>query len=134
MSPESTAAAFSRIADLAKKRAVWLRVEKLIDGTSDHPLTNADVVFDAHQIHYVGSGKLPPSSVLSEGMTAPDTLVACTLMPCLIEAHAHLFLDGSPVNFTEREEYLRQSPEWMLDRGRARWPGILQYGIGTVRD
>src|SRR5204862_80098 len=55
-------------------------------------------------------------------------------LPCLIEAHAHLFLDGAPVAFKEREQYLEKHPDELLARGRARWMKILQCGVGAVRD
>ena len=115
------------LARLSKDRPVWLRVGRVIDGTSDQFLRDVDVVFDAKEIHFVGphhEGSGGPDAVLSE----------YTLLPCLIEAHAHLFLDGAPVDFADREQYLKQPAEWMLERGRARWPKILQSGVGAVRD
>ena len=51
----------------------------------------------------------------------------------MIEAHAHLFLDGAPIDPAERENYLKQDPQWMLARARGRWAKILQCGVGAVR-
>ncbi|HSU65494.1 MAG TPA: hypothetical protein VLJ39_01355, partial [Tepidisphaeraceae bacterium] len=120
----------------SQQRPVWLRVGQLIDGISSAPTRDADVIFDAHQIRHVGPHGAPiPAELLAPGQSTPDfTLTESTLLPTLIEAHAHLFLDGAPLNFAQRDQYLKESPEWMLDRARARWPKILQFGIGTVRD
>jgi imidazolonepropionase-like amidohydrolase len=122
------------LATLSRERPVWLRVGQVIDGVSDAPLRNADVVFDATSIRFVGHD--PLRDILRDGQRAPDaTLPGMTLLSCLIEAHAHLFLDGAPVNFQERERYLKDStPDAMLSRARARWPKILQTGVGAVRD
>src|SRR5689334_17900659 len=102
------AAELHRIADLSKTRPVWLRVGQLIDGTSDVPLKDANVVFNAREILAITEGEERPTrDLVREGLTAPDAILPeVTLMPMLIEAHAHLFLDGAPVNFVEREEYL----------------------------
>jgi len=131
---QSQAASLDDLASLSRERPVWLRVRHLIDGVSDAPLRNADVVFDAMSIRFVGHD--PGRQHLHDGQRTPDaTLPGMTLLPCLIEAHAHLFLDGAPVNLQERERYLKEStPDMMLSRGRARWPKILQTGVGAVRD
>jgi len=116
----------AELARLSTERPVRLRVGRLIDGVSDHPQRNVDVVFDAAHIHSVQ---------IAAADAEPDaSLQDFTLLPCLIEAHAHLFLDGAPVNFQQRENYLKESPDWMLARGRARWPKILAHGVGAVRD
>src|SRR2546423_6146219 len=108
----------------SRERPVRLRVGQLIDGNSDHAIRDADVVFDATQIHSVGKADGAADAVL------PDH----TLLPCLIEAHAHMFLDGAPVDFQQREQYLKESPQWMLERARKRWHKILQCGVGAIRD
>ena len=123
--------------DLARRsleRPVWLRVGQVIDGVSDAPLRNADVVFDAMSIRFVGHD--PGCEHLRDGQRSPDaTLPHVTLLPCLIEAHAHLFLEGAPVCFADRERYLKESSaDVMLARARNRWPKILQSGVGAVRD
>jgi len=125
-----------RLAELSKERPVWLQLGQLIDGVSDAPLRNAHLVFDARQIRFVGSAEdRPPAELLAEGQAEPDGVLRnATALPCLIEAHAHLFLDGAPIDLQQRKEYLQATPEWMLDRAAARWPKILQSGVATVRD
>ncbi len=122
------------LARLSTERPVWLRVGRVIDGISDAPLRNADVVFDAMSIRFVGHD--PGREHLDDDQRTPDaTLPDMTLLPCLIEAHAHLFLDGAPVCFADRERFLKESTaDAMLTRARARWPKILQSGVGAVRD
>ena len=117
----------------SKSRPVWLRVGQLIDGVSNQPFANADIVFGAQHIHFVG--QQPHTNLLAAGQSDPDAVLPNhTLLPCLIEAHAHLFLDGAPIDFEQRKQYLKQSNSWMLDRARSRWPAILATGVGTVRD
>jgi imidazolonepropionase-like amidohydrolase len=113
---------------------VWLRVGQLIDGTSHAPLRDADVVFDAMSVHFVGHN--PRREHLRDGQRTPDEVLPdATMLPCLIEAHAHLFLDGAPICLADRERYLKETtPDVMLARARNRWPKILQCGVGAVRD
>lgn len=129
-------AVFEDVAVASKTRPVWLRVGQLVDGSADRPIRNADIVFDACQIIFVGSGgRTPPAEHLAAGQIVPDAVLTdCTVLPCLIEAHAHLFLDGAPIDGASREAYLKKPAEWLLARARARWPRILECGIGAVRD
>ncbi len=133
---DSSLVKLSEIAHRWRERPVWLRIGQLIDGVSDAPIKNANIVLDAQEIRFVGgNGKTPDTQHLAAGQTEPDLILDdCTAMPCLIEAHAHLFLDGAPVNFAQREQYLKESSNTMLLRAQARWPKILQCGIGAVRD
>ncbi len=120
----------------SKERPVWLRVGQLFDGVSDHAIRDADLVLDADTIRFVGtSGSRPGRDVIAAGQNEPDAvLLDFTALPCLIEAHAHLFLAGAPVCFKERERYLEGHPDQLLVHGRNRWPKILQTGVGAVRD
>jgi imidazolonepropionase-like amidohydrolase len=78
---------------------------------------------------------LPPRDTIAETQREPDAVLPdVTALPCLIEAHAHLFLAGAPVNFKEREAYLETHPDRLLSHARNRWPKILQAAIGAVRD
>ncbi len=45
-----------------------------------------------------------------------------------------MFLDGAPIDFAQREAYLKQPAQWMLTRAQARWHKILQCGVGAIRD
>jgi imidazolonepropionase-like amidohydrolase len=111
-------------------------VGKLFDGTSDGLFQNADVVFDAHSIRFVGTaGRTPEAHLIQQGQSTPDAVLEdYTVLPCLIEAHAHMMLDGAPIDAREREQYLQRPAEWMLERARGRWPKILLSGVGAIRD
>jgi imidazolonepropionase-like amidohydrolase len=128
--------AIARLAVESRTRPVWVRVGQLIDGVAATPLHSANLVFDADSIRFVGSEQqLPEPAHLAAGRNAPDAILPhATLLPTLIEAHAHLFLDGAPVDAQQREEYLQRPADWMLGRGRARWSKILACGVGAVRD
>lgn len=115
---------------------VWIRVGHLLDGTGAVPLANAHLVYDAAGIRYVGAAdEPPPRGVLAPNAQAPDAeLAGYTVLPGLVEGHAHLFLDGAPVDFEARTAYLKQSPEWMLARARERLKKIVCTGVMAVRD
>src|SRR6478735_8273572 len=93
-------ATLDQLASESKQRPVWLRVGQLVDGVSNHAHRDADLVVDANQIRFVGrGGAMPPRELLNDGQSEPDAaLPDVTALPCLIEAHAHLFLAGAPVN------------------------------------
>jgi imidazolonepropionase-like amidohydrolase len=129
-------AAIERLASLSRERTVWLRVGRLIDGQCNQPLSDASVVFDATQIYEVATdGARPTTEHLAPGQRDPDAVLSdFTLLPCLIEAHAHLFLQGASVDFAERKKHLKLPADVLLNQARARWPALLQFGVGAVRD
>jgi imidazolonepropionase-like amidohydrolase len=72
---------------------------------------------------------------LSPGQRQPDLdLPDHTLLPGLIEAHAHLFLEGGELNLEKRSAYLKQTPEALLQATTARLEKLLRLGIIAVRD
>jgi imidazolonepropionase-like amidohydrolase len=56
------------------------------------------------------------------------------LMPGLVEAHCHLFLDGAELNFEKRRRYLDASFNEMLAVGRRSLEQNLAAGITLIRD
>ncbi len=126
----------SKLETASHKAPVWVRVGRLFDGHSNPLVSPAHLVYDALKIRYVGGDDAsPPANLLRPGQTKPDAnLPEITVLPMLIEAHAHLFLDGTPVDFEVRRKYLTLSPEELLAQARNRWPEILATGVGTVRD
>lgn len=114
-------------------RAVWLRVGTLLDGVSTKPLHDAHLLYDKNQILFVG-GKSPAEN-LPDGRREPDVdLPHCTLLPGLIEAHAHFFLEGSELNPDKRAAYLKQAPEELLKAALPRLEKLVRLGIIGVRD
>ena len=115
---------------------MWLRVGTLLDGTSRTPRRGAHVVYDAREIRFVGdAGQTPPRALVREGQTAPDLdLPDHTLLPGLIEAHAHLFLEGGELNAERRAAYLRQTPAQLLAAAQPRLEKLIRLGVTAVRD
>jgi imidazolonepropionase-like amidohydrolase len=128
--------ASSSIPAAINNRRVWLRIGTLLDGLSTEPMRDAHVVYDRKQVLFVGEGQhLPPENLLNPGQREPDLHAPdFTLLPGLIEAHAHLFLEGGEVNLEKRAAYLKQTPAELLKAARARLEPILRLGIIAVRD
>ena len=130
--PKVVAALTSRSAD----DVVWARVGKLFDGVSDRVIQDAHLVYDALKIRYIGSADKPPSvELLADQVDSPTIVLAeYTALPGLVDAHAHLFLEGQSVDMEVRRAYLKNSSSQLLERARLRWPAILRAGITAVRD
>lgn len=112
----------------------WLRVGTMIRGTDEAVLRHAHLVYDRATILYAGVN--PPSrELLREGQTAPDAdLPGHTVLPGLIEAHAHLFLEGGEEDPAKRAEYLKQDNATLLALAEERLSRLLAIGIIAVRD
>ncbi len=117
-------------------RSVWLRVGTLVDGFSTKPLQDMHIVYDANSIRYLGSAQNPPPrELLNPGQDRPDAeLNEYTLLPGLIEAHAHLFLEGGELNLVKRNAYLKQTPQELLSAARRRLEKLVRIGIVAIRD
>jgi imidazolonepropionase-like amidohydrolase len=118
----------------ARDRRVWLRVGTLLDGTSTKPLHNAHIVYDSEQILYAGENA-PSREALNPDQRAPDCdLAEFTLLPGLIDAHTHLFLEGGELDLDKRSAYLNQSPDELLCQAQARLEKIVRLGVIGLRD
>lgn len=115
---------------------VWLHVGTLLDGTSVAPACDVHVVYDAASIRYVGrDGRQPSRDIVRSGQAAPDVVLPdATLLPGLIEAHAHLFLDGGELNAGKRAAYLQQTPAALLAAAHTRLARLVHLGVTGVRD
>ena len=115
-------------------RRVWLQVGILLDDVSTQPVRNAHIVYDKDQILFAGQDS-PPAHLLNTGQQGPDAVLAdCTLLPGLIESHAHFFLEGGELDADKRAEYLRQTPEKLLDLAMPRLEKLVRLGVAGVRD
>ena len=56
------------------------------------------------------------------------------LMPGLVDAHVHLFLDGATTDSRQRSEHLKQPLETLTEAGRRAAAQALIHGVTTVRD
>ena len=113
---------------------MWLRVGALLDGASTQPLRNAHIAYDRDQILYAGENSPPRDTVNPDQQTPDSDLSEFTLLPGLIDAHTHLFLEGGELDLDKRSAYLNQSPEELLRKARARLEKIVRLGIIGVRD
>jgi imidazolonepropionase-like amidohydrolase len=127
-------ATFPALSAAALDRRIWLRVGTLLDGTSTRPLRNAHIVYDRDQIFYAGENS-PSRELLNPDQRAPDSdLADYTLLPGLIDAHTHLFLEGGELDLDKRSAYLNQTPEQLLRHACARLDKIVRLGVIAVRD
>ena len=125
-----------KIPDATRISPVWLRVGTLIDGVATRPLHDVHVVYDAHQVRFVGqNGMAPPRDVVRDDQKAPDLeLPDATLLPGLIEGHAHFFLEGGELEIQARTDALRRSPEELQLSALERLDKLVRLGIAAVRD
>ena len=121
---------------ISQDHPVWLHVGTLLDGTSSTPAKDAHVVYDASGIRFVGrNGSTPPRDLVRHGQTAPDLVASdATLLPGLIEAHAHLFLEGGELDVDKRAAYLKQAPAELLTAAIPRLEKLIRLGVTAVRD
>lgn len=66
--------------------------------------------------------------------TDVPTYKAPFIMPGLVEAHCHLFLDGGELNFKARSEHLKLPVDEMLETARRNVNYSLERGITLIRD
>jgi imidazolonepropionase-like amidohydrolase len=109
-------------------------VGTLLDGVGTQPLRNAHIVYDREQILYAGE-EAPPRETVNLDQHAPDAdLEEFTLLPGLIDAHTHLFLEGGELDLDKRAAYLNQPPDDLLRLARARLEKIVRLGVIGLRD
>src|SRR5579863_9150670 len=126
----------SLIPEAVGERRIWLRVGTLLNGVTTTPLKNANIVYNREGILFVGGPESsPPANLLGVGQTAPDAeLPDYTLLPGLIEAHAHLFLEGGELNLDKRAAYIKQTPAELLAAAMPRLEKLVRIGVTAVRD
>lgn len=116
------------------ERRVWLRVGTLLDGGSAPPLRDAHVVYDRTGILFAGPDS-PPRNVLDHAQIKPDCdLPDFTLLPGLIDAHTHFFLEGGELDPQKRAAHLEQPPERLLRLAELRLEKLVRLGIAACRD
>lgn len=115
---------------------VWLHVGTLFDGSDAAPAKDAHVVYDASGIRFVGrNGQTPPAALIRPRQTAPDVDAPdATVLPGLIDAHTHLFLEGGELDLDKRAACLRQAPEALLAAAWPRLEKLVRLGVAGVRD
>ncbi len=110
-------------------------------------LIQAESYFDGRQNHSAGpylftltNGIIRDICVLLPGDGVPaiqattPRLHTAFVMPGLVEAHCHLFLDGSELDLARRKDYLNAGRSQMLGTGRVNLAANLAVGITLIRD
>lgn len=116
------------------RRRIWLRVGALLDGGNTPPLRDAHVVYNSSGILFAGP-ESPPRNLLDAGQQQPDCdLPDFTLLPGLIDAHTHFFLEGGELDTEKRAAYLEQTREELLHRAEERLQKLVRLGIAACRD
>ena len=100
---------------------------KLIDGTGMAPIEDAVVIIEGERISSVGQAGATP---IPTGAEVID-VTGKTVMPGLINCHAHLCLDGDPDPFTAVQ---RRSVTENVLRAAQHAEATLRAGVTTVRD
>lgn len=110
---------------------VWLQLGRLFDGFEVRH--DAHLVYDRMRILHVGG--TPPAGFVREGQRRPDLeLPDHTALPSLIEAHAHMFLEGGELDPARRAEQLKRDDATLLAQAIPRLERLVRLGIGAVRD
>lgn len=122
-----------KIPEASSQNNVWLRVGCMINGWSA-PVKNAHIIYNADEILYADT-EFPSKKFIKPGQQNPDAeLPRATILPGLIEAHAHLFLEGGELGFNERKVYLAKAQDELLELAENRLEKLIRTGIIAVRD
>ena len=115
---------------------IWIRVGTLLNGFSNKAVKNAHIIYNANEILYVDSAdNPPPSDLIASGQNQPHLeLPDYTLLPGLIDAHAHLFLEGGELDIRKRQAFLQQTPDDLLQSAHKRLEKLIRLGVVAVRD
>jgi imidazolonepropionase-like amidohydrolase len=122
---------FLSIPSTAAETVAVIRAGRLIDGRSATPRRNQVIVVRGNRIESVGdaaSTKVPP------GATAID-LSGWTVLPGLIDAHTHVFLQGEdPAEGGYDVQLLKHGLAFRAARAAASARRALLQGFTTIRD
>lgn len=124
------------IPPVAGDQRLWLHLGTMLDGTTAAPARDVHVVYDREAIRFVGcDGRQPPPELVRPEQRAPDVSAPdATILPGLIEAHAHLFLEGGELDATRRAAYLKRPSGELLAAAEKRLPKLIRLGVAGVRD
>ncbi len=106
--------------------AIQVRARSYFDGEELH--VGADGPF----LIAICDGKI--DSITPHAANAPADIEAPFVMPGLVEAHAHLFLDGGELNPGKRSDYLDAGFPEMMETARANVARLERAGVTLVRD
>jgi imidazolonepropionase-like amidohydrolase len=107
------------------------------DGEKGHGEGPYTILIDGTRIvDVLGGDRSAERAELPEAFRAADVPVshAAFVMPGLVEAHAHLLLDGAKLELDARSAYLKASDEEMMKTGRQNLIANLAAGVTVIRD
>ena len=109
-------------------RRVLIRAARVIDGVTDRPLADRGILVIGERIEAVG----PFAQVATQAGTAERVNLddRYTVVPGLIDAHTHVFLDGTDY----ANQMLKQSIPYRAIQAAAAARTALSYGFTTIRD
>lgn len=111
-----------------KSPLMVIKAGQMIDGESGSPQSNVTIVIESNRIVSVGTKVAIP-----EGARVID-LSNTTVLPGLIDAHTHLFLQGDVTAAEYDEQLLKQSPQYRTILATVNARIALQNGFTTLRD
>jgi imidazolonepropionase-like amidohydrolase len=125
------AGAGAALAQDANPRTIVVRAQWLIDGTSDKPRHNAEIVIRGNRIVEVRAANsgtpAAPAQVIDLG--------AATLLPGLIDAHTHIFLQGEdPAAGGYDVQLLKFPASYRVVRAVVSARRALEQGFTSIRD
>lgn len=110
---------------------VFVKAGRLIDGRSDRAQTNVGILIEGERIRAVG-----PVAQLEgrAGGARVIDLSQMTVLPGLIDAHTHLFLQGDPTPNSYDEQLLYQSIPYRAILAARNARLALEHGFTSIRD
>jgi imidazolonepropionase-like amidohydrolase len=115
----------------AEDHTVVVRAQTLIDGVSAQPRHNQDILIRGNRIVEVGSSGSHP---LPQGAEVID-LGNATVLPGLIDAHTHIFLQGEvPAAGGYDIQLLKYPASFRVARAVVAARRALEQGFTTIRD
>jgi imidazolonepropionase-like amidohydrolase len=121
----------SGAADAPNTRTVVVRAQSLIDGAADKPRHNMEVVIRGNRIVDVR----PANSQAVPAAAHVIDLGAATLLPGLIDAHTHIFLQGEdPAEGGYDAQLLKHPASYRAARAVVSARRALEQGFTSIRD
>jgi imidazolonepropionase-like amidohydrolase len=103
-----------------------LLADSYFDGARHHP------PMDGPYLITIENDRI--AAIEARAAAAPFDRRAAFVMPGLVEAHAHLFLDGGELDFDKRNAYLNASKDEMLNVARENIARNAAAGVTLIRD
>jgi len=114
--------------------AMAVVTKSYFDGEKLHAQGPFTLEISSGKILQIHSGDVAENLRLQNPLSDFHIFRAPFVMPGLVEAHAHLFLNGAELDFTARKNYLKAPREEMLATGRRNIASNLAAGITLIRD